>query len=85
MRGFSGECVKIEIFKIVIVPEFLENRCCLAFDVFWKTERIAAFQNADRSGLSSPIIDVLKEVMMDRLIVLEIQIACGEWLLRACV
>src|SRR5277367_1205034 len=53
--------------------EIVEQPCRLILDVFGKAKRIAALRDSDRARLAGPIVDVLKQVMVDGLIMYEVQ------------
>jgi len=72
MRGLVRECLRIEIPKVVSQSQVIEQPSGLAFDVFGKAEWIAAFRYPDGTNLSRPVIDVLKQMVMDSFVVFKV-------------
>ena len=72
MRGFVGERLPIEILKVIRQSQVIEQPDGLAFDVFGKAEWIAALCYPDGTNLSRPVIDVLKQMVMDSFVVFKV-------------
>src|SRR5207245_4972476 len=73
MRCFAREGGRVQILQITGNLQFVEQLGRLAFDVLGEAEWVAALEQPDSSNLSRPFVDVLKKMMVDRLVVCEIQ------------
>jgi hypothetical protein len=83
MRRVMREFSCFEIPQVAGLSQFLEQVCGLVVDVFRKAEGIAALRYPNGPRLSGPIVDVLKEVMVDGTVMFEIQRPFRERLLGA--
>src|SRR6266404_3466049 len=79
MGGLFGEGGTIEALQEAVRLQFVEQFCCLAFDVLGKAKRIATLEYANSTCLAGPLVDILKQVMMDGLVVSEVEVPCGKW------
>src|ERR1700730_1186720 len=68
MGGLVGEGWHIEALQEVVFLQFAEQLGRLAFDVLGKAKRIATLGHANGTRLASPLVDILKQVMVDGLI-----------------
>ena len=55
----------------------------LSLDILWKAKRIAALGYPHRAGRACPLVDILKQVMVDGAVVREIHQAFGKRLFGA--
>lgn len=69
MSGFLREFIRSDILQILFLPQPFEELSKLGIYVLGVAEHAAALAQTHRAEGACPMIDVLKEVMMYRLIV----------------
>ena len=83
MTNVVGEVGDGLLSERIGIPEFIENSVEFGRNVLGKTEPIAILADTDSPNFTRPRIDILKQVSMQREIVIEIEFAGRERLLGA--
>jgi len=78
-RRLFGKFLRREVLQEIVLLQLREKLLCLALDVLRVTEHAAVLRNSDRAYFSRPVIDVLEQVSVNRLEVLEVQVAGREF------
>jgi hypothetical protein len=64
-----GKLPWIKMAQFVLGSQAVKQRRKLSLDVFRIAESAFAFRNADAANLAGPVVDILKQMMMDREII----------------
>src|SRR6266508_3920188 len=82
MRRFACKCLRIEIPKMACRLQIVEQLVCLSLDILGKAQWIAALRYPDGANVSRPVIDVLKQMVMDSFVVLKVHRSVRQRLFR---
>ena len=83
MTNVVGKVGDSLLSKRIGIPEFIENSVEFGRNVLGKTEPVAILADTNSPNLTRPRIDILKQVSMQREIVIEIEFTGRERLLGA--
>lgn len=77
MCGLLGEGRAIEALQETARLQLAEQLCRLTFDVLGKAKRIAGLEYANSTRLAGPLVDILKQVMVNGFVVGKVELPFG--------